>query len=74
MVEFQGVTSITAAIRPYLAGGGRVMLAFRWFGAPLRQAVSIPVFEQEFRYIKTIAISTFQQRDYRPHGTSVRSG
>src|ERR1700722_16267899 len=54
---------ITAAIRPHLAGAGRVMLACRGFGPPLYPAVRIPAFEQHFRYIKTIAVSTFQHRE-----------
>lgn len=55
--------AITAAIGPQLASGNRVMLAFRWFGARLNPGLRIAAFEQQFRYVKTIAVSTFAGRE-----------
>jgi aspartyl/asparaginyl beta-hydroxylase (cupin superfamily) len=54
---------ITEAIRPHMESGRRTMLAFRWFDAPMAPPVSIPTFEQNFRYVKTIAVSTFHGRE-----------
>src|SRR5579862_4236155 len=55
--------TITAAIAPQMEAGNRVMLAFKWFDAPLDPQIRIPAFEQDFRYVKTIAISTFRGRE-----------
>lgn len=55
--------TITAAIQPHLAAERRVMLAFRWFGTRLNTPMQLPAFEQDFRFVKTIAISTFNQRE-----------
>jgi beta-hydroxylase len=54
---------ITDAIRPHLAEQKRVMLAFKWFGAQLASPVGVAAFERDFRYVKTIAVSTFNGRE-----------
>jgi aspartyl/asparaginyl beta-hydroxylase (cupin superfamily) len=54
---------IVEAFRPHMADGKRVMLAFKWFDAPLNSELRIPAFEQRYRYVKTIAISTFRGRE-----------
>lgn len=54
---------ITAAIVPHLMQERRVMLAFRWFGTKLKTPMRLPAFEQDFRHVKTIAVSTFNQRE-----------
>ncbi len=55
--------AIVDVVRPQLEHGDRVMLAFRWFDAPLNPGLRIPAFEQKFRYVKTIAVSTFAGRE-----------
>ena len=54
---------ITETFRPHMQDGKRAMLAFRWFGVPLKSDLRIAAFEQSFRYVKTIAISTFRGRE-----------
>jgi aspartyl/asparaginyl beta-hydroxylase (cupin superfamily) len=53
---------IKGAVRPHVEGAGRVMLTFKWFNKALPSPVSIPAFQQNFRYVKTIAVSTFGAR------------
>ena len=53
---------IRGAVQPHVAGAGRVMLTFKWFNKALPSQISIPAFEQNFRYVKTIAVSTFGAR------------
>jgi aspartyl/asparaginyl beta-hydroxylase (cupin superfamily) len=54
---------ITEAIRPQMETGRRAMLAFRWFGSPMPTPIRVAAFEQPFRYVKTIAVSTFRGRE-----------
>jgi beta-hydroxylase len=53
---------IRGAVQPHVAGAGRVMLTFKWFNKALPSQLSIPAFEQNFRHVKTIAVSTFGAR------------
>jgi aspartyl/asparaginyl beta-hydroxylase (cupin superfamily) len=55
--------AITEAIRPHMESDRRAMLAFRWFDAPMTPPIRVPAFEQDFRYVKTIAVSTFRGRE-----------
>lgn len=56
-----------AAIQSYigerLAGESRVMLSYKWFGSNAQLGLRIPAFEQDFRYVKTIAVSAFRGRE-----------
>jgi len=52
--------AIAEAVGPQMQSGRRAMLAFRWFGAPMPTPIRVPAFEQPFRYVKTIAVSTFR--------------
>ena len=53
---------IKGAVRPHVEGAGRVMLTFKWFNKALPSQLNIPAFQQNFRYVKTIAVSTFGAR------------
>ena len=55
---------IKAHMRPKLEGSKRGMLSFRWFGQRQRPEISIPGFERDYRYIKTIAVSAFSRREH----------
>jgi beta-hydroxylase len=59
--------AITEAIRPHMESDRRAMLAFRWFDAPMTPPIRVAAFEQDFRYVKTIAVSTFRGRTDVPH-------
>jgi aspartyl/asparaginyl beta-hydroxylase (cupin superfamily) len=50
---------IKAHIGKGLKNDRRTMLVFKWFNAAQRTELKIPAFEQNYRYIKTIAVSTF---------------
>jgi hypothetical protein len=56
-----------AAIQSYigerLANEKRVMLSYKWFGSNAQLGLRIPAFEQDFRYVKTIAVSAFRGRE-----------
>jgi aspartyl/asparaginyl beta-hydroxylase (cupin superfamily) len=41
----------------------RAMLTFKWYDARQNTELTIPAFEQEYRYIKTIALSVFNTRE-----------
>ena len=41
----------------------RCMLTFKWFNSTQMTAVRIPVFERDYRYIKTIAVSVFNTQE-----------
>jgi beta-hydroxylase len=51
---------IIDAMRPHAEAHRRVMLAFKWFGAPLRTGLGIAAFERNHRFVKTIAVSAFR--------------
>ena len=53
---------LKAAIQSHVAGAERVMLTFKWFDKVLPAPLRIPAFEQPFRHVKTIAVSTFGAR------------
>ena len=55
--------AIAEAFRPQMENQRRAMLAFRWFGAAMPTPIRVPAFEQPFRYVKTIAVSTFHGRE-----------
>jgi len=50
---------IKAHVGKALKNGRRTMLVFKWFNAAQKTALNIPAFERNYRYIKTIAVSTF---------------
>jgi aspartyl/asparaginyl beta-hydroxylase (cupin superfamily) len=54
---------IRQGVQPHIENGGRVMLSFKWFNKALQQELRIPAFEQDFRYVKTIAVSAFANRE-----------
>jgi beta-hydroxylase len=68
---------IETCVREFVANGDRIkahvankfgqskraMLTFKWYDATQSTDLRIPAFEQEFKYIKTIAVSVFNQRE-----------
>jgi beta-hydroxylase len=68
---------IETCVAAFVANGGRIkehvarqfgnskraMLTFKWYDAPQATDLRIPAFEQDFKYIKTIAVSVFNQRE-----------
>jgi beta-hydroxylase len=68
---------IETCVREFVANGDRIkehvarqfgnakraMLTFRWYDAQQATDLAIPAFEQDFKYIKTIAVSVFNQRE-----------
>src|SRR5262245_8783122 len=54
---------IKAHVAETLAREKRCMLTFRWFDAIQPTALSIPGFERDYRFIKTIAVSVFNTRE-----------
>ena len=68
---------IETCVREFLANGDRIkehvakqfgnskraMLTFKWYDAQQSTDLRIPAFEQDFKYIKTIAVSVFNQRE-----------
>lgn len=46
-----------------LGASKRGMLTFKWFNAQQETRLRIPAFEQNYRYIKTIAVSVFNTRE-----------
>jgi beta-hydroxylase len=50
-------------VQKSLAGSRRGMLTFKWFNAPQSTELDIPAFRQDFRFIKTIAVSVFNTRE-----------
>jgi aspartyl/asparaginyl beta-hydroxylase (cupin superfamily) len=61
---------IKAHVTEVLGDRDRGMLSFKWFTRPQDSTVRIPAFEQDYRYIKTIAVSVFNTRE----GTSWHFG
>ncbi len=53
---------IKAHVGAVLGKKNRGMLTFKWFAKQQDITVRIPAFEQEYRYIKTIAVSVFNTR------------
>jgi beta-hydroxylase len=68
---------IETCVRAFVANGDRIkehvakkfgqskrcMLTFKWYAEPQSTELKLPEFEQEFRYIKTIAVSVFNTRE-----------
>lgn len=54
---------VKAHVAATLAGNRRGMFTFQWYGEPQSPALRIPAFEQDYRYIKTIALSVFNTRE-----------
>jgi aspartyl/asparaginyl beta-hydroxylase (cupin superfamily) len=54
---------IKAHIAKSLEQNKRSMLTFKWYNAPQTTDVSIPAFERDYRFIKTIAVSAFSTRE-----------
>jgi beta-hydroxylase len=54
---------IKARVAEVLGDKKRGMLTFKWFAKQQDITVRIPAFEQEYRYIKTIAVSVFNTRE-----------
>ena len=54
---------IKAHVAEVLGDKSRGMLTFKWFAAKQDITVRIPAFEQDYRYIKTIAVSVFNTRE-----------
>jgi beta-hydroxylase len=56
-----------AAIRAATSGhdqaNGRTMLVWKWYGVDHKPPVDIPEFAQEFRYLRTIAVSVFRGQE-----------
>ena len=54
---------IKARVGEVLGDKKRSMLTFKWFARQQDITVRIPAFEQDYRYIKTIAVSVFNTRE-----------
>jgi aspartyl/asparaginyl beta-hydroxylase (cupin superfamily) len=54
---------IKAHIAEVLGNKSRGMLTFKWYSKRQDVSVRIPAFEQDFRFIKTIAVSVFNSRE-----------
>src|SRR5882762_8510738 len=54
---------IKAHVAAVLGDKKRGMLTFKWFARQQDITVRIPAFEQDYRYIKTIAVSVFNTRE-----------
>lgn len=68
---------IEACVRAFRANGDRIrahidatagdkprsMLAFKWYNTPQSAGLHIPEFERGYRYIKTIAVSVFREKE-----------
>ena len=54
---------IKARVSEVLGDKKRGMLTFKWFARQQDVTVRIPAFEQQYRYIKTIAVSVFNTRE-----------
>jgi beta-hydroxylase len=54
---------IKARVAEVLGDKKRGMLTFKWFARQQDITVRIPAFEQDYRYIKTIAVSVFNRRE-----------
>jgi aspartyl/asparaginyl beta-hydroxylase (cupin superfamily) len=68
---------VETCVRAFVANGDRIkehvtkkfgqskrcMLTFKWYAEPQSTELKLPEFEQEFRYIKTIAESVFNTRE-----------
>lgn len=54
---------IKAHVAEVLGDKKRGMLTFKWFAEQQDITVRIPAFEQDYRYIKTIAVSVFNTRE-----------
>jgi len=54
---------VKAHVADKLAHTKRAMLTFKWYNAPHKIDLGIPAFEQNYRFIKTIAVSVFNTRE-----------
>jgi beta-hydroxylase len=68
---------VETCVREFVANGDRIkqhvadkfgkskraMLTFKWYDAVQSTDLKIPAFEQDFQFIKTIAVSVFNQRE-----------
>lgn len=54
---------IKAHVAEVLGNKQRGMLTFKWYAKQQDVSIKIPAFEQDYRYIKTIAVSVFNSRE-----------
>lgn len=54
---------LKAHLAKTMGASKRAMLTFRWYDAKQNTELTIPSFEKEYRYIKTIALSVFNTRE-----------
>jgi Aspartyl/Asparaginyl beta-hydroxylase len=47
----------------YTAGLPRAMFFFKWYGKNLKTSIDIPAFHREYKFIRTIGVSTFRKRE-----------
>jgi aspartyl/asparaginyl beta-hydroxylase (cupin superfamily) len=55
--------AIKAHIAKTIGQNNRCMLTFKWYNAAQQVDLRIPAFEEDYKYIKTIAVSVFNTRE-----------
>jgi len=60
----ENAAQVKAHVARSLADNRRGMFSFRWYDVPQSPTLTIPAFEGDFRYIKTIALSVFNTREH----------
>jgi len=54
---------IKSHVAQALGDNKRAMLTFKWYGKPQDISLNIPAFQQDYRYIKTIAVSVLNAHE-----------
>lgn len=46
-----------------IGDASRAMFFFKWYGKNVKNSLDIPAFQKDFRYVRTIGVSVFKQRE-----------
>ena len=67
--EIQGLiatakeSKLSERVDSYMGDSPRTMIFFKWYGRNVDSPVKLPAFEREFKFVRTIGVSGFRERE-----------
>lgn len=55
--------NLVARLESYMGDNPRAMVFFKWYGRDRQAPIDIPEFNREFRFVRTIGVSAFRERE-----------
>ena len=63
LLKFVGESDLVQSIARRTEGLPRAMFFFKWYGRNVESPVSVPHFHDQFKYVRTIGVSAFRERE-----------